>query len=306
MGTAQRTRSKVAEPESRALGDLPKIEDRSYLAYLRPTPRPFLNFASGHFPPATLTQPHRHPCIALHGCLQGPLTLCTSAGDVPLDAGVFYLIGPELTHCWRNDGRQTAATLSLLLDTAKPGRWPAGTNVEVCCRELSGQICGLHRFTTSGDQELHHSFWLAADHLIAEQPREPASLTGALLTLLGQIMERISGEMTPPASGRDDARQIRRLLLARVQDRLSIPEIAHAVGTSPTRAKECFRQAFGCGIMTYFNQLKIWQAKRLLNVPALTVEQVSQQLGFSSPSYFSRAFLKNTGITPTAYRQAGK
>ena len=223
---------------------------------------------------------------------------------MPLEAGVFYLIGPGLRHFWRNSGRHTAATLSLLLDTAKPGRWPAGTSVESCCRELHAQIRGLHRFTTSGDQELHHSFWLAADHLTAEQPREPLSLTGALLTFLGQIKERLCGEPTPLGADLDAAQQIRRLLLTRVRDRLSIRQIARELGTSPTRAKEFFRNAFGCGIMTYFNQLKIWQAKRLLNDPSLTVEQVSHQLGFSSSSYFSRAFLKHTGETPTAYRQA--
>lgn len=162
---------------------------------------------------------------------------------------------------------------------------------------------GLHPFATAGDQELHHSFWLAADHLTAESPRESVSLAGVLLTWLGQIKERLAGVPRPTAVDVDTAQQIRRLLLARVCDRLSISQIARELDTSSTRAKQQFREAFGCGIMTYFNQLKIWQAKRLLNDTALTVEQVSEQLGFSSPSYFSRAFLKHSGETPTSYRQ---
>src|SRR5215468_4689562 len=68
----------------------PVLEDRSYLAYVRPTPRPFLHFVSGHFPPATLTQPHSHPCIAFHGCLQGPVTLIMPDGEATLEPGVFY------------------------------------------------------------------------------------------------------------------------------------------------------------------------------------------------------------------------
>lgn len=304
MRATQRPRKPAAETAPPASNDLPQLEDRSYLAYLRPTPRPFLHFASGHFPANTVTQPHSHSCIALHGCLQGPLTLCTTEGDMPLEAGVFYLIGPGLRHSWRNDGRQTAATLSVLLDTAQTGRWPVGAGVESCCRELHSHTRGLHRFMTSGDQELHHSFWFVADHLTAEQPREPLALTGGLLAILGQIKERLCGAPNPLDPDLDTAKQIRRLLLARVRDRLSIRQIAREVGTSPTRAKEFFRDAFGCGIMTYFNQLKIWQAKRLLNDPSLTVEQVSHQLGFSSPSYFSRAFLNHTGETPTTYRRS--
>ena len=280
----------------------PLLEDRSYLAYMRLTPRPFLNFASGHFPAATVTAPHSHPCIAIHGCLHGPLTFCTTEGEMILDAGVFYVIGAGVRHFWRNEGRHTAATVSMLLDTAKPGRWPVAASVESCCLELQSAVQQLHRFTTSGDRELHQAFWQVADHLTAEKTLEPISLTGALLLFLGLIKERLSGTAVNESGEQDAAQQIRRLLLARVEDRLSIAEIARELATSPTRAKECFRNAFGCGIMTYFNQLKIWQAKRLLNDPSLTVEQVSQQLGFSSPSYFSRVFLKQTGETPTAFR----
>jgi AraC-like DNA-binding protein len=282
---------------------LPQLEDRSYLDYLRPTPAPFLHFASGHFPPATLTSPHSHPCIALHGCLQGPLLLRTSDGDATLEAGVFYLIGPDVRHSWRNDGRHTAATLGMLIDTAHPGRWPASAGVVECCRSIQAQVHGLHRFVTAGDQELHNSFWLVADHLTSEQPREPAALAGALLTLLGQIKERLAGHVAVNLADQDAAQQIRRLLLSRVRERLSIGQIARELESSTTRLKQQFHSAFGCGIMTYFNQLKIYQAKRMLGDPGLGVEQISELLGFSSPSYFSRAFLKHAGESPSAYRQ---
>lgn len=279
------------------------LQDRSYLAYLRPTPRPFLNFVSGHFPPATKTRPHAHPCIALHGCLQGPVTLCTSEEEFWLETGVFYLIAPGIDHSWRNDGQQTAATISLLLDTEHPGHWPRGTGVEACCRQLQDNVRRLRRFATAGDHELYHSFWSAADHLTAEQPREELSLASVLLELLGGIKSRLCGEPVPTGPGDDTAQLIRRLLLARVRDRLSVNQIAREVGASPTSAKEKFRAAFGCGIISYYNQLKIWQAKRLLNDPSLTIEEVSCQLGFSTPSYFSRAFLKQVGESPSAYRQ---
>ncbi len=305
MSKRRRARNLETGPtRARGASGAPSLEDRSYLAYLRPTPRPFLHFASGHFPADTLTQPHSHPCIALHGCLQGPLTLCTPDGELPLEAGVFYLIAPGYRHSWRNEGRHTAATLGLLLDTANPGRWPAGAGTERCCRELHARVSGLHRFSTSSDADLHRSFWLAADHLTAEQPRETLSLSGVLLTLLGQIKERLSGTAQARAAEQDAAQRIRRLLLARVRDRLSLREIAREAAMSPTRAKQAFSDAFGCGIIAYFNQLKIWQAKRLLTDPSLTVEQISHQLGFSSPSYFSRAFLKHTGESPKSYRQA--
>ena len=79
--------------------------------------------------------------------------------------------------------------------------------------------------------------------------------------------------------------------------------MAGQLGVSPTRAKEAFRKAFGCGIVAYQNELKIWQAKRLLCDLSLTVDEVSARLGFSSHSYFSQVFLQHTGETPTEFRR---
>jgi AraC-like DNA-binding protein/quercetin dioxygenase-like cupin family protein len=277
--------------------------DQSYLAYLRPTPRPFLRFTSGHFPAGTQTTPHSHPCLALHGCIQGPLSMITPGGEQFLDAGVFYLIAPGIRHHWRNSGRHTAATLGLLIDAQHPGRWPTDSGVEACCRLLQRRGASLHRFASASDPELHRSFWLAADHLTAEESRDSITITGTLLTLLGQVAERLQSARSSETKQMDTAQQIRRLLLARVADRLSIEEISREVCASPTRAKEAFRSAFGCGIMAYFNQLKIWQAKRLLSDPSLTVEQVSLRLGFANPGYFTRVFSNHTGETPTDFRR---
>ena len=86
------------------------------------------------------------------------------------------------------------------------------------------------------------------------------------------------------------------------RDALSIEEVANAVCLSATQAKRVFHATYGCGIMAYFNQMKIWQAKRQLASTSLTIEQISRKLGFSTPSYFSRAFLRLTGQSPSEFR----
>ncbi|HUY91008.1 MAG TPA: AraC family transcriptional regulator [Pirellulales bacterium] len=279
------------------------ITDLSYLAYLRATPRPFLQFVSGHFPPGTVTQAHSHPCIALHGCLQGPLSLVLSQEETPLDAGAFYLLAPGVRHYWRNDGRQTGATLGVLIDAQRPGRWPSGAGVEECCGKLARAVQGIHRFNAAGDDELRLLFWLAADHLTALEPRETAATVGALWALVAQCTARLAAAPDSAAEPDDLAQRIRRLLLSRVNDRLSINDVARELQVSPTRAKEAFRKAFDCGIAAYHNQLKIWQAKRLLCNRTLTVEQVSRKLSFSTASYFSQVFLQHTGETPREFRR---
>jgi len=277
-------------------------QEPNYLAYFRPTARPFYLFGSAHFPPGVTSMAHYHPCVAFHSCLQGPVHLVTPDGDQRLDAGVFYMLAPGVWHHWHNDGPHTAATMSFLIDTEHPGSWPVASGVAECCRELRRLVRGTHRFHVAGDPELQQAFWQLTDHLMAERPRKPVATTGLLCTLIGLILERLAPAAEPTPAQTDVAGQIRRLLLARVSDRLSIAEVAREVGLSPTRVKQVFRATYGCGIKAYFNQLKIGQAKRLLCDPALTVEQVSYKLRFSSPAYFSHVFAQYTGESPTAFR----
>jgi AraC-like DNA-binding protein len=278
-------------------------QDPDFLAYFHPTPRPFYLFGAAHFPAGRSSSTHSHPCVAFHSCLQGPVSLVTADQELSLDADVFYLLAPGVRHQWQNRGAHTAATMAFLIDADHPGSWPAGSGIPECCRDLTRLITGVHCFQVAGDSELQQAFWQLADHLMSERPGPRVTTVGLLCTLLGRALVRLKPSPEASAAHPDAAQKIRRLLLARVREQLSIEEIASEVCVSPTQAKKVFRQAFGCGIISYFRQLKIWQAKRLLGNRELTVEQVSCQLGFSSPTHFSRMFFRLTGETASAFRK---
>jgi AraC-like DNA-binding protein len=273
-----------------------------YLGYFCPTARPILLLVTDHHAPGPASAPHTHPCLAFHGCLQGPVTLLMRDGESVLDAGTFYLMAPGVRHHWRSDGPDHAVMLSFLIDADHPGAWPAASGVPAACRELKERVQGAVRFEVRGDAPLQQVYWQLADCLNSDRPRETLAVTGLVWALLGLVLERLRSSATGAATQLDAARQIQRLLAQRIQDRLSLAEIARSVHLSPSRAKEVFHQAFGCGIMTYFNQLKIQQAKRLLCDRSLTIKQVSRRLGFSSPTYFDRVFHRYAGLLPTEFR----
>ena len=45
--------------------------------------------------------------------------------------------------------------------------------------------------------------------------------------------------------------------------------------------------------------------RRLLRFSAVPVSEISYQLGFSDPAYFSRFFTRRAGMPPSQYRQSG-
>ena len=277
--------------------------DASYLAYLRRVAQPLVQFTSGQFPPGATSKPHQHPCIALHGCLNGPINLSIDGERFALESGHFFLLPPGATHHWQNRRNRIASTVGLLVDVDNPGRWSAASGVPHSCRQLARLIDRPRFFDANRDPELRSAFWIAADMLMVDEARNDAAINGVLWLMLGLAIERLEPKSSETEQWNESARKIRRLLLSRVAESLSVEEIASEVHMSLTQAKKVFTATYGCGIKTYFNELKLYHAKRLLGDPNMNVAQVGVKLGFSSPSYFCRMFRAKTGQSPSEYRE---
>lgn len=67
-----------------------------------------------------------------------------------------------------------------------------------------------------------------------------------------------------------------------------------------------FRVEANCGVIDYFNKLKIETAKQLIRDHKLNFTQISDYLGYTSIHYFSRQFRKITGMSPSEYSSSIK
>ena len=78
----------------------------------------------------------------------------------------------------------------------------------------------------------------------------------------------------------------------------SVPEIARFCGVSESGLKRIFDKYAGISVHKYLLKLKIKTAIQLLR-GGETVSRTAEVLGFNSQSYFSRAFRRETGISPS-------
>lgn len=83
----------------------------------------------------------------------------------------------------------------------------------------------------------------------------------------------------------------------------SVTEIARFCNVSEAGIKRVFDRYAGIGIHKYLLQLKIKTAIELLK-GGENVSAVAEKLGFSSQGYFSRAFKRETGFSPSFVKAA--
>jgi AraC family transcriptional regulator len=86
--------------------------------------------------------------------------------------------------------------------------------------------------------------------------------------------------------------------------RLTLEEIAAAVGESPARVSAVFRRFYHRTIAEEQRRLRVEFARERLRDPQVPLADIALEAGFSDQPHFSRAFKQLTGMTPARYRCA--
>ncbi|GMQ64711.1 response regulator transcription factor [Vallitalea maricola] len=82
---------------------------------------------------------------------------------------------------------------------------------------------------------------------------------------------------------------------------LSVAEISDFFELTPTYLGSIFKKIAGQSILQYITELRMEQAKKLLNTNKYNVTEISQMVGYSDVFYFSKKFKKIHGCSPKHY-----
>ncbi len=96
---------------------------------------------------------------------------------------------------------------------------------------------------------------------------------------------------------------VKQYLKANIQNDVTLGQLADIAGLSLKHLGRCFKQATGGSPYQYLLAARIDEAKRLLRKHNPSITEVALAVGFSTPSHFSAAFRKVTGLSPSQYRQ---
>lgn len=91
-----------------------------------------------------------------------------------------------------------------------------------------------------------------------------------------------------------------------LEKKLSLDEIAEHTGYSISYFTNMFNKRTGFAPLTYFNQLKIQQACKLLDFTDMKINQICYKIGIDDTYYFSRLFSKIMGMSPREYKKMKK
>lgn len=85
---------------------------------------------------------------------------------------------------------------------------------------------------------------------------------------------------------------------------ISVYSISEKLYLSPTYFSKLFKHITGEGCNSYIIRKRIEKAKSLLNTTSMKAGKIATLVGYKDTNYFSLAFKKQTGMSPTEYRES--
>ena len=86
----------------------------------------------------------------------------------------------------------------------------------------------------------------------------------------------------------------------------AIPRVVELANIPERTLKRRFKIATGASLIDYLQNLRVEEAKHLLEAAEMAVDEISFDVGYEDPSFFRRLFKRRTGLTPSQYRRMFK
>ena len=83
----------------------------------------------------------------------------------------------------------------------------------------------------------------------------------------------------------------------------NVNQLADALHVCRSTLFRHFKDRYGISVKEHISQVRLERVKKLLAIPALSINEIARMSGFDNPQYLRTLFQKNYNMTPSQWRQ---
>lgn len=253
---------------------------------------------------------HCHSSYELHYITRGKGKLEVSEKLFLIEPGTFYLTGPGVYHRQLADSEDPMDEFCINFEIRLRKRKPRKNDTYLA-----------QETTEIWDTLLNTSFWFGQDELgtvqlfrsiMNEFEQQWLGQYAVIQSLATQIIvnavrsfagERRSSYHIPKKMLNDSRRFLTDDYFRLPHKAMSSRELAGQIGISQRQLERLIQSYYGVTFREKLLFSRMEMAKELLRTTELPVNAVADQIGYTSPSYFTKHFRSYTGLTPVQFRQ---
>jgi len=241
---------------------------------------------------------HRHPHAELFFCLDGRGELQIAHERIKLSRGDFFLINPGVEHTEHSNQEEP---LSYIVIGASGVRFLS-----------EGENAGLQRYCLIRSKENSQEFEPYFLDVIRELAGKREGYLSICLNILNILFAKISRSMqveiasSAPISSALNCGEIKQLIDEHFAKPITLEWLAAQAHISKYHLSHSFQKQYAISPIQYLNKRRLREAEHLLTHTTHSLSEIGNMIGFSSASYFSQAFKRHAGLSPSEYRMMQK
>lgn len=130
--------------------------------------------------------------------------------------------------------------------------------------------------------------------------------TSLLTLILHEVRKAAEWSNDVPAGGSSVVMDSLRYIERNCLRRLTLQDVADAVGKSPAYVTTALTKATGKSAVQWIVSSRMAEARRLLLHSDEMVDVIAERVGYADPTHFIRMFRREHGMTPAAWRGSKK
>ncbi len=278
-----------------------------------------LNRVSYEPPTASWTfDAHSHNAFEVHQITKGRGIITAAGVDYPVHAGMLIITGPDVVHSQHAD-TDTPVEEYCMQFTLSKQKHPTRDIITMLCQRLEYTPF----FITKTDTGMAQTCQTIFDESFSCHPGYQEIITHLTavwflylirtLPMPAQKNTTVQNQISPhyhlPEIFEHSGSHLNRALMLdgcimAYKEKLTAHALAGRLAVSERQLSRIFQATYGMTMTEKINMLRIEYAKQLfMENPAASIEEVAGQAGYGSAQYFTRAFKKRMGMTPSAYKK---
>lgn len=241
---------------------------------------------------------HRHPHAELFYCLDGKGELQIARERIALTRGDVFLINSGVEHTEHSSMEDALSYIVI-----------GASGVRFLSEKETG---GLQRYCLIRGQNNLVEFEPYFLDVLRELSQKKEGYLGVCLNILNILFAKISRNMqveianSMPLTGALNCEEIRQLIDENFAQPITLEWLAAQAHISKYHLSHSFRWQYEISPIQYLNKRRLQEAEYLLAHTTHSLSEIGNMIGFSSASYFSQAFKRHTGMSPSEYRAMKK
>lgn len=245
---------------------------------------------------------HKHTFHEAHFILDGSMTYNVDGKKLTASKGEFVMIPADTPHT-SIECTDNLVKLSLSFEIiVKPDNALSQT--------MHKSLALSHFICEKSTKEMTSAINLTLALAKRRSPLAPFTIRNEIFTLITEIYYSVSPHLKKTAIAiSNDAITDTRYISAKkfIEDnifmKIKTDDVARHVHLSPKQLNRIFLKYGNTSVFDYIDEQKSDAAKDLLISTDLSLQQISERLGFADEFYFNRYFKQKAGITPLKFRK---